>query len=238
MRTAEHHHSLVRPLMLSIFVLGILALAVPTSSAQTGTLFVENGNVGISGPNPLYPLHIVRSNGTAKVVVQETNGTVVNRSLFTLINNGGPEFTLLNSNSGQQWRFHTGGGRFNISFTGSGVDELKVQPGGDVIIAGSLTTAASSYPDFVFEDGYELMPLPELGAYIAAHRHLPNVPTAEDTDGGKRIDMSALQVRLLEKVEELTLYTLKQEKRIEEQQAQIEQLRKQVAELDEATGDE
>jgi hypothetical protein len=237
MTTSRCCQHLLFPLKVSLFILAaLMMLVVPKSEAQTGTLFVENGNVGISEPNPLHPLHIVRSDGTARVVVQETNGTVANRSLFTLINNGGPEFSLLNSNSAQQWRFHTGAGRFNISLNGSGVDEMKVLPGGDVVIAGSLTTAATSYPDYVFEEGYSLMPLADLADYIDSHRHLPNIPTAEETDGGKQIDMSDLQVRLLEKVEELTLYTLQQERRIVEQQAQIEQLRKEMIELAELDG--
>lgn len=201
------------------------------ADAQTGVLFVEGGNVGISTATPSSALHVRRSDGTARILVQETNGAVANRTLFELINNGGPRFSVTNSNSGQSWNFHTGNARFNISLFGSGVDELQVLPGGDVIITGSLTTDGGFYPDYVFEPDYELMPLADLSAFVAEHRHLPNVPSAEEADGGKRVNMTELQLRLLEKVEELTLYTLQQEESLQQQQQLIQSLQEQIAQI-------
>ena len=60
--------------------------------------------------------------------------------------------------------------------------------------------------DFVLEPDYDLMPLGELEAYIKEHKHLPNVQSAEQMteDGIKLTEFSML---LLEKLEELTLYT-------------------------------
>jgi hypothetical protein len=76
------------------------------------------------------------------------------------------------------------------------------------------------------------MPLPQLAAFIDEHGHLPNVPTAADTDGGKSVNMTELQLKLLEKVEELTLYTLQQEQKLEQQQALIETLQQRFDDLD------
>ncbi|MCP4545126.1 MAG: SlyX family protein, partial [bacterium] len=127
-------------------------------------------------------------------------------------------------------------GSFRLSEVGSGVVELlidkdgtvelvevfELQPDGDLIIDGALTTATTTYPDYVFEDDYPLMPLPDLAGYIAEHRHLPNVPTVGDVDGGARVNMSELQISLLRKVEELTLYTLSQYDTMENQQRTME----------------
>ncbi len=126
------------------------------------------------------------------------------------------------SAAGTGWVFRvTDADEFRISKDGSGDVELEIEPDGDVIIAGSLTTAGGSYPDYVFEDGYRLMPLAELETFVAENKHLPNVPTATEVEGGKRINMTELQIRLLEKVEELTLYTLAQEKTIAELKARL-----------------
>ena len=86
-----------------------------------------------------------------------------------------------------------------------------VQAGRDVIIGGSLTTDMSVVPDYVFEAGYPLMPLVELEAFVKQEKHLPNVPSAEEIG---KVNMTELQMKLLEKIEELTLYTLQQKDRI------------------------
>ncbi|MEX2345031.1 MAG: hypothetical protein WD604_05415 [Balneolaceae bacterium] len=68
--------------------------------------------------------------------------------------------------------------------------------------------------DFVFKEGYNLPGLEELEAFIKANKHLPEIPPAEEMirDGVKVGD---LQMKLLQKIEELTLYTLEQQKKIE-----------------------
>ncbi|KMW58584.1 hypothetical protein AIOL_003562 [Candidatus Rhodobacter oscarellae] len=78
-------------------------------------------------------------------------------------------------------------------------------------------------PDYVFAPDYELMPLAEVGAFIIANNHLPNVPSATEINTGS-LNMTAMQMTLLKKVEELTLYTLAQEAKIEALEGQVEAL--------------
>ena len=75
-------------------------------------------------------------------------------------------------------------------------------------------------PDYVFAPDYELMPLTDVAAFIADNSHLPGVPSASTINGSK-LDMTAMQLKLLEKVEELTLYTLQQEEKIKALEAAI-----------------
>lgn len=70
-------------------------------------------------------------------------------------------------------------------------------------------------PDYVFEDGYNLMPIDQLARFIATENHLPNVPTEEEVHRNG-VDLGAFQMRLLEKIEELTLYTLQQQEQIDQ----------------------
>lgn len=83
------------------------------------------------------------------------------------------------------------------------------------IVAKELLVTTDGWPDYVFEAGYELAPLPEVEAYIAANGHLPNVPSAQVINGGT-VAVGDMQKRLLEKVEELTLHLIAQEKRVAE----------------------
>jgi hypothetical protein len=66
-------------------------------------------------------------------------------------------------------------------------------------------------PDYVFEPDYQLRPLTELGAYVAQEKHLPDIPSAQEIKK-QGVNVSELQMQLLKKIEELTLYAVAQEK--------------------------
>lgn len=74
------------------------------------------------------------------------------------------------------------------------------------------------WADYVFDKKYKLMPLQDLKNYINKEKHLPDIPSAQDV-AEHGVEMAAMQARLLQKVEELTLYVLQQQKEIEELRA-------------------
>lgn len=78
----------------------------------------------------------------------------------------------------------------------------------------ALSSDLTNWADFVFNDNYNLRSLKELESYIAEHKHLPEIPsTAEVHENG--LDLAQMDAKLLQKVEELTLYIIEQQKRIE-----------------------
>ena len=84
-------------------------------------------------------------------------------------------------------------------------------------------------PDYVFQDDYDLMPLEDVKAYIEQNCHLPNIPSeAEIRKEG--LSLEEMQLKLLEKVEQLTLYVLDLEEQSKEQQKRIEALTDQLNE--------
>ncbi|HRO76702.1 MAG TPA: hypothetical protein PLP27_11205, partial [Crocinitomicaceae bacterium] len=89
-----------------------------------------------------------------------------------------------------------------------------------VLFAHTVKVNAQNWPDFVFENDYKLQPLSEVERYIQEHKHLPNVPSAKEVeeDGLNVGEMNRL---LLQKVEELTLHLIEQQKRIDELERQI-----------------
>ena len=88
----------------------------------------------------------------------------------------------------------------------------------------------TNWADYVFEKDYKLPTLTQVEQFITQNQHLPNVPSAEEvkTNG---IDVAQMDEILLRKVEELTLYTIEQEKRLALQQKQLELLQIQISEL-------
>ncbi len=81
-------------------------------------------------------------------------------------------------------------------------------------------------PDYVFEKSYSLPTLDEVKSYIDENKHLPEVPSAKEMEA-KGIDVGEMNMLLLKKVEELTLYVIELKKENERQQLQIEKLVKQ-----------
>lgn len=69
-------------------------------------------------------------------------------------------------------------------------------------------------PDYVFEEDYDLPTLSEIEAFIKANKHLPEVPSAEEMETNG-ISLGEMNMLLLKKIEELTLYQIELLKRIE-----------------------
>jgi hypothetical protein len=94
----------------------------------------------------------------------------------------------------------------------TGTKNFKVSGDGEVF-ARKYTTTLNNIPDYVFDPSYELMPLSDLRTYVAKEHHLPNVPSAEEYTSAP-VDLGEMNRLLLEKVEELTLYILEMEARV------------------------
>ena len=112
-------------------------------------------------------------------------------------------------------------GNVGIGTTNPGSYKLAVE---GRIGAREVDVKTSSWADFVFAKDYALPTLDEVDAYIQEHHHLPDVPSeAEVLKEG--IHLGEMQKVLLQKVEELTLYTIDLQEQLRVQQQEIEQLK-------------
>ncbi len=85
------------------------------------------------------------------------------------------------------------------------------------------TSGTTFWADFVFEPTFKLRPLAELEQFIKANKHLPDIPTTVDVNE-EGIDLAETQALLLQKVEELTLYVISQNKKIERLERKVHKL--------------
>jgi hypothetical protein len=93
-------------------------------------------------------------------------------------------------------------------------------------VANSIEVKTNVWSDFVFSENYKLPSLSEVKAHIEEHKTLPDIPSeAEVKENG--IDVGAMQAKLLQKIEELTLYTIQQQELIENLVQKIEKLERQ-----------
>mgnify|MGYP000247562957 CR=1 FL=1 len=208
------------------------------NDAGEAALLVDttSGAVGLGTGAPAAPLHVTRADGTASVLVENTGRSPsAVREMLTMRNNGGSYFTLDNTQAGTTWFFtheNSAPNRFIIADAVTDGPEFTLTADGDVTIPGNFISGSTTLnvPDYVFEDGYALRPLSEVQTFIAANKHLPDVPSVADVarDG---LDLTQMQLAQLRKIEELTLYTLEQETRLAAQAREIADLRALVKTL-------
>lgn len=72
----------------------------------------------------------------------------------------------------------------------------------------------SGWADYVFDEGFQLKSLTEVENYIKENKHLPDVPSAKEVQE-KGAHVSDLMTKMMQKIEELTLYSIEQQKKIE-----------------------
>ncbi len=115
------------------------ALAFSIGASAQALYVTPTGDVGIGTNIPISSLNVTRSDGTAQILVEETNTTVAPRTLFRLENPGNTKFGVLNTDAGVEWAFANPGTAFRLSRQGSGVVEMEIFNNGNVTIAGLLT---------------------------------------------------------------------------------------------------
>jgi hypothetical protein len=102
----------------------------------------------------------------------------------------------------------------NVVFGGSSIAPAtgyKLSIDGKVICEELRVQTNTAWPDYVFSKNYTLLPLEELELSIKANKHLPNIPPAEEVEKNG-FDVGDMNKKLLEKVEELTLYLIELKK--------------------------
>lgn len=83
----------------------------------------------------------------------------------------------------------------------------------------------ADWADYVFEPSYKLMSLDKVESFVKENKHLPNVPSAEEMSKNG-LDVTQTSAKLMEKIEELTLYMIEMNKEIKALKVENEKLKK------------
>jgi len=92
--------------------------------------------------------------------------------------------------------------------------------------AREIFVKVTSFPDYVFKKDYKLMPLNDVEKYYKANQHLPEVPSEKEVKENG-LNVGDINVILLKKIEELTLYTVELEKKLKDLEEKINKIRVQ-----------
>ncbi|MNX82353.1 hypothetical protein D3C86_1140790 [compost metagenome] len=117
----------------------------------------------------------------------------------------------------------------SLELKSGGLQTFKVETNG-MIRGRRMKLDLQTWADYVFEPTYQLMPLSEVEAFVKKEKHLPNVPSEQAliSEGADVMEMNKI---LMEKVEELTLYLIQQNKEMIQQNKNTEELTKQLEAL-------
>ena len=174
----------------------------------------NNGNATLGTPSEGGLLTV---DGVYTGIVMKTGGltrmTMVAAGLNPEITGSGSGvFRIRNNNDGM---YLYSNGQISIGGGGAVASGYTVSVEGKLIATTVTSLPFGSWPDYVFEKDYTLRTLPELKEFIQTYKHLPNVPSAAEIEK-EGVKLAEISKAMIEKIEELTLYILRQQEQIDE----------------------
>jgi hypothetical protein len=181
-----------------------------------GNVTVENGDLTVSGSihstNAIYADHLEVSNGG--ITTMGAISTYMGLTSWGEVNATGAISTESSIDAGGSI---TAGNGLNVN-----LGNVTVSSGDLVVTRGKVQVKNWTIEpaDYVFEKDYKLPPLNEVEKYVKENKHLSEVPSAKEMKANG-MDLTEMNMRLLKKVEELTLYTIKLNKEVEELKGKV-----------------
>ena len=171
-------------------------------------------NIGIGTDSPENVLHVVGStrfdqSNQSRCIFTSWNLAGSDNVTIDVENSSGTAHAPL-SFAASLFYFYSG----DVGIGTNDTQGYKLAVAGSMVAEEINVKLQSNWPDYVFDTNHNLMPLAELESYIKENNHLPDVPTeTEVKENG--IDLAEINATLLQKVEELTLYVIEQQKQID-----------------------
>lgn len=181
-----------------------------------------NGNIGIGATSPGFPLNFANILGD-KISLWGNSGSHYGfgiqgglLQIHTDLSGSDIAFGYGTSASFTETMRIKGNGKVGIGVASTAMPgnyKLYVKGGILTELVRVAVSGTSNWADYVFNSDYKLRSITDLENYIVKNKHLPNIPSAEDVvkDG---IDIAQMDAKLLEKIEELTLYIVDLQKQI------------------------
>ena len=197
-------------------------VTLPSTNVIAGNNITVTGNGSTATPFQIASVDtsLYANNGSINQSTTTNNNRVVNMNNRNIWFNTSTSTTHGKIYLGATTSFPTTTGNYKL-FVEGGILTEKVKV---------ALRSTANWADYVFDENYKLMPLSDVEKFITANKHLPGVDSASDLakDG---LDVAEMQAKQMEKIEELTLYAIQQDKIVQQQSIAIEQQNKEIEEL-------
>jgi hypothetical protein len=208
-----------------------------TSSGTEGSVAMSisnSGNVGIGTDNPVSKFHVsgdTRIDGKLNIfnsinkIVGFDDPANYYMGYYPVTGTAGLDIhwfggIRLGDKTGNVLQVSEG----NVGIGTTDTKGYKLAVAGDMIAERVVVKLTGNWPDYVFSPNYKRSTLSEVEEYINKNHHLPNIPSAQEvTDKG--IDVGKMNAKLLEKMEEMTLYMIEQQKEIKALREEVKQIK-------------
>ncbi len=227
------------------------------SSDINGNLW-RNGDVGIGITNPMTTLDIYGNTGMR---ISNSNSSTKNTYLYMgghsneivgksaiisvpnsagwwrqdlcfAVANGNDMNSVTSSDITMTIKSYVGPGKFGYVGIGTSTPAYKLDVCGTIRANEvKVDLQGTCVPDFVFKKDYKLMSLNELEKFVTTKQHLPEIASENEMiENG--LNMKEFQMKLLQKMEEMTLYIIEQNKKLEKQNQEFERLKTKIKKLE------
>lgn len=191
-------------------------LIISTSVAEQNW----DGPVGINNEVTPFSSYILSTKGRVKFDSPDKSysdnsylyyGVGNGLSTYMSIGETGAFYVRAGEYANTEYRFCIKGESGNVGIGTVNPDEKLTVNG--TIKAKEVKVTAKGWADYVFNDNYKLKSLAETKVFINKNKHLPNIPSAKEVEKNG-IDVADMQVKMLEKIEELTLHCIALEEKV------------------------
>jgi hypothetical protein len=214
--------------------------------AQTH-MTIKQGNVGIGTTTPSMKLEVMgdislpSATGNKQIYTWSPNdpnwriGMGVNTGFSKSLATSHTQYLTYSTDSGHGFAIGVNGGQSSFEVRGSdhraffrgNVGIGTTTPDAELAVNGQIHAEEVKVdltvegPDYVFEPNYNLPSLTSIESYIKENKHLPEVPSAKEMEKNG-VNVGEMEMLLLKKIEELTLYVIEQNKKIEQQMKKMD----------------